>query len=126
MTKDSTPLDFGDGWEPNGKALNIARDYLIHQPEQGDWPWEDHCEGIAGGILDALHQSGFVLVPVAELNAEADRAHERSRAQNPPLILSGFDWFEWGVRRAVAITLGQDRYDLTTLPMDPSEPVEND
>ena len=41
--------------------------YLIHQPEQGDWPWEDHCNGLAGGILDALRGAGVVAVPVNDL-----------------------------------------------------------
>lgn len=45
---------FDAGWEPDPDDLRVVRDYLIHQPEQGDWEWEDHCAGLAGGILQAL------------------------------------------------------------------------
>lgn len=36
--------------------LRVVTLYLINQPEQGDWEWEDHCEGLAGGILNALRE----------------------------------------------------------------------
>lgn len=42
-------------WEPDPEELHLVKDYLIGAPEQGDWEWEDHCEGLAGGILQALH-----------------------------------------------------------------------
>ncbi len=62
--------------ERDATAVQVVTEYLIHQPEQGEWEWEDHCEGIAGGILAALEAHGYVLaaadaqsVPVAQLRA---------------------------------------------------------
>lgn len=60
------PLDFGDDWEPEPIHLQIVTAYLEHMPEQGDWPWHDHCEGLAGGVLNALHNNGFELAKVSE------------------------------------------------------------
>jgi hypothetical protein len=52
-------LYFGDEWEPDQAALRIATQYLLTRPEQGDWDYEDHWEGIASGILHALHRAGY-------------------------------------------------------------------
>lgn len=38
----------------------VAR-YLLNAPEQGDWPWEDHCDGMAGGIVEALRAAGALV-----------------------------------------------------------------
>lgn len=43
-------------------ARIVIRDYLVHQPDQDDWDWEDHCDGIAGGILSSLRAAGFWLL----------------------------------------------------------------
>lgn len=67
--------DDGFGWmhedAPDGQSFDhlavrhgadlvaIITRYLVCQPEQGGWPWEDHCEGIAGGILAALDRAGW-------------------------------------------------------------------
>lgn len=76
---DATGEDVADemplpgSWPP--WAEGPIRDYLVHQPEQGDWPWEDHCEGLAGGILAALSRAGVALVPIQTL---------RDLSQEPP------------------------------------------
>jgi hypothetical protein len=54
---DDVPTFGPDPWEKT--VQDVVRDYLIHQPEQGGWPWEDHCDGVASGILSALYQSGY-------------------------------------------------------------------
>lgn len=46
---------FRTDWEPDPEELRAVELYLVNAPEQGDWEWEDHCEGLAGGILQALH-----------------------------------------------------------------------
>jgi hypothetical protein len=43
-------------------AQDIVRDYLVNAPEQSDWPWEDHCDGLAMGILGSLHRAGWRIV----------------------------------------------------------------
>ena len=60
--------------------------YLIHQPEQGDWPWEDHCNGLAGGILAALRAAGVVLVPIGDLRGVMGLA----RGCSLPLDMNGW------------------------------------
>jgi hypothetical protein len=50
----------------NADAERIAAAYLAHAPEQGDWPWEDHCEGVASGIFYALHDAGWRLVKISD------------------------------------------------------------
>jgi hypothetical protein len=40
-------------------VVRVITDYLVNQPEQGDWPWRDHCEGLSGGILSALTSAGY-------------------------------------------------------------------
>ena len=42
--------------------LAIGAAYLAHCPEQGDWPWGDHCEGVAGGILAGITDNGWRIV----------------------------------------------------------------
>lgn len=57
--------------------LNIIRDYLVDAPEQGDWAWEDHCDGLAGGILVALKSHGLEVWPAGDrtkLEAKLDAA----------------------------------------------------
>lgn len=44
------------------RVVRIIADYLAHAPEQSDWPWEDHCEGLAGGILAALFAKDFIII----------------------------------------------------------------
>jgi hypothetical protein len=56
-------LNFGDGWEPDQTVLSIATQYLLTRPEQGEWDYEDHWQGIAGGILHALHHAGYEVLP---------------------------------------------------------------
>lgn len=109
------------GHSPPGRLTAIVRaasqPYMVQDHGDGQQTWEQPgAEEVASAVV------GFIRGLV---NAEADAAHERSRALDPPRILSGFDWFEWGLRRAVAVIEGTDRFDLTSLPMDPAEPVEN-
>ena len=67
--------------EPVGRAIiDVIAKALIEQPDQGDWPWEDHCLGVAGQVARALQAGGCVLVKqtdidalMAELRAEVDR-----------------------------------------------------
>src|SRR5262245_58530045 len=40
-------------------AEAVVTNYLMHAPEQGDWPWEEHCNGLASGVLAALDAHGF-------------------------------------------------------------------
>lgn len=57
------PYGLGSTWFPNRVSMEIVRNYLLNQPEQGDWLWEDHCSGIAGGILHAIALAGRDVIP---------------------------------------------------------------
>ena len=48
-----------DRWAPDADALAVVINYLMDPPEQGEWAWADHVEGLAGGILFALHDAGI-------------------------------------------------------------------
>jgi hypothetical protein len=50
--------------EPTAEKV-IAR-YLAQAPEQGDWEWEDHCEGVASGVLGALKAAGYGLIQLVD------------------------------------------------------------
>lgn len=86
---------------------------------------EDHGEG-----YQTWEQPGASEVTAAVVGAvrallvtEAEKAEAKS-AERPPQMLSGYDWFAWGVRRALAVIEGAARYDLASMPMDPSEATE--
>lgn len=53
--------NFGDGWVVPPQAFEIVSLYLINQPDQGDWAWDEHCMGLASGILNALRDKGWTL-----------------------------------------------------------------
>ena len=42
-------------------ARHVIRDYLLHAPEQSDWPDEDHANGLALGVLGALEEAGYMV-----------------------------------------------------------------
>lgn len=54
-------IRFGSDWRPDPDLLRLVTDYLVNGPEQGEWAWEEHCEGLAGGILHAMHEAGIDL-----------------------------------------------------------------
>lgn len=63
------------------EVKKIITEYLIHAPEQSDWPWEDHCDGLAGGILTQLKLNGYELhKDYASVSLDVDGA------DTPPLI----------------------------------------
>lgn len=62
--------DFGD-WSPDPAELRVVTAYLLAPPEQGEWPWEDHCEGMASGVLNALHRLREATPPAPEVACEA-------------------------------------------------------
>ena len=41
-------------------AQQVIRNALINAPEQGDWPWEDHCDGVASSITEHLIRAGHL------------------------------------------------------------------
>ena len=43
-------------------AQDVVKEYLRVAPEQGDWPLEDHLDGLASGILNALVEDGHRVV----------------------------------------------------------------
>lgn len=56
------------------RVVRIIRDYLVTAPEQGDWPWEDHCEGLASGILAALFAKDFIIIEGSPVTNDELRA----------------------------------------------------
>lgn len=58
MNDDFTPRSviFRVDWEPDPEELRAVRDYLVVSPGWAeDSTIEDHCEGLAAGILQTLH-----------------------------------------------------------------------
>lgn len=49
--------------------VDVVTTALVNQPEQGDWPWEDHCAGVAGQVVRGLATAGF---DIDALTAERD------------------------------------------------------
>lgn len=75
-------------------AVELVKYELVHAPEQSDWPWEDHCEGVAGRVVAAiaepLRQSQRVeekdevigqLAPIAPLYDDALKRIEELEAR---------------------------------------------
>lgn len=50
-------LAIADSSDP---VIRIVYEYLRVAPEQGDWPYEDHLEGLASGIVEALRSAGHL------------------------------------------------------------------
>lgn len=98
-----------------GIVTAAMKPYMVTDHGEGFQTWEQ-----PGGDEVTMAVVGAVR---ALLILEAERAEERSKAVDPPMILTGYDWFAWGVRRALAVIEGEDRYDLASMPMDPKEPV---
>jgi hypothetical protein len=48
-----------DGYETDKGVLLIMATALAVAPEQGDWPWDEHCEGVALSVLEVLHRCGY-------------------------------------------------------------------
>jgi len=56
---------YGDAVEADVEApdpLDIVTDWLEEAPGQGEWPWRDHCQGLAEGALTALVEDGWRIV----------------------------------------------------------------
>ena len=86
---------FRTDWEPDPEELRAVRDYLIDPPRwDGEDGWPEHCEGLAAGILQALHvlRGGSVYaLPEDETQRYIAQAHamgkeiERLRAERGDL-----------------------------------------
>ena len=86
---------FRTDWEPDPEELRAVRDYLYNAPAHLlQETMEDHCEGLAGGILQTLHvlRGGSVhALPEDEAQRYIAQAHamgkeiERLRAENNAL-----------------------------------------
>lgn len=44
------------------EARLAVADYLTNAPEQGEYPWPDHCDGLSGGVMGALWDAGYQVV----------------------------------------------------------------
>jgi hypothetical protein len=55
---------------PKATAEQVIAQYLQHAPEQGDWPDDEHAEGVASGVLGALTAAGYCVVVDAVVEAE--------------------------------------------------------
>lgn len=49
-------------WDDDVPPLDVIRRYLMRAPEQGEWPLEEHCDGMAGGIMLDLMEAGYEIV----------------------------------------------------------------
>lgn len=80
--------------------------YLMAAPEQGDWGWAAHCDGMAGGLIDALDAHGYSVHgpeadDTANLIAEGINAFQFTRdyvGQDVLPPVEGWSWFDWTQR----------------------------